>query len=89
MRTARRRTGCSAPQIGRPAPDLGVVDITNYVMIDWAAGHAYAIAKLSGGSRRAAREGESVLGLTARKFAATVLTVIADCRGARLGGIMA
>ena len=73
-------------------PISAVVDITNYVMLDLGRpGHAYDIAKLSGGLvARAAREGETVLALNGKEYALKpFMTVIADEAGVHdIGGIM-
>jgi phenylalanyl-tRNA synthetase beta chain len=73
-------------------PISAVVDITNYVMLDLGRpGHAYDIAKLSGGLvARAAREGETVLALNGKEYALQpFMTVIADDAGVHdIGGIM-
>ena len=60
-------------------PISAVVDITNYVMLDLGRpGHAYDIAKLSGGLvARAARKGESVLALNGKDIRSSFMTVIA------------
>jgi len=73
-------------------PISAVVDITNYVMLDLGRpGHAYDIAKLSGGLvARAARDGESVLALNGKEYALKAfMTVIADDKSVHdIGGIM-
>ena len=73
-------------------PISAVVDITNYVMLDLGRpGHAYDIAKLSGGLvARAARDGETVLALNGKEYALQpFMTVIADEAGVHdIGGIM-
>ena len=73
-------------------PISAVVDITNYVMLDLGRpGHAYDIARLSGGlTARAARDGESVLALNGKDYALQpFMTVIADDAGVHdIGGIM-
>ena len=73
-------------------PISAVVDITNYVMLDLGRpGHAYDIAKLSGGlTARAARDGESVLALNGKEYLLQpFMTVIADDAQVHdIGGIM-
>jgi phenylalanyl-tRNA synthetase beta chain len=73
-------------------PISGLVDITNYVMLDHGRpAHAYDIAKLSRGlTARAAKPGEKVLALNEREYALEpFMTVIADDAQVHdIGGIM-
>jgi phenylalanyl-tRNA synthetase beta chain len=73
-------------------PISAVVDITNYVMLDLGRpGHAYDIARLTGGLvARAAREGETVLALNGKEYPLEpFMTVIADDAAVHdIGGIM-
>ncbi|MBA2467098.1 MAG: phenylalanine--tRNA ligase subunit beta [Sphingomonas sp.] len=98
-RAVRRvRNGASPGWLQRRLRSAGqrsisaIVDITNYVMLDLGRpGHAYDIAKLSGGLvARAARGGESVLALNGKEYPlAPFMTVIADQAAVHdIGGIM-
>ncbi|MEO8547965.1 MAG: phenylalanine--tRNA ligase subunit beta [Sphingomicrobium sp.] len=73
-------------------PISALVDITNYVMLDFdRPAHAYDIAKLSGGLvARPARAGETVLALNGKDYALEpFMTVIADDGEVHdIGGIM-
>jgi phenylalanyl-tRNA synthetase beta chain len=73
-------------------PISALVDITNYVMLDYGRpSHAYDIARLSGGlTARAARLGEKVLALNEKQYALEpFMTVIADDAQVHdIGGIM-
>ncbi len=73
-------------------PISAIVDITNYVMLDYGRpAHAYDIAKLSGGlTARAAKDGEQVLALNGKTYELKpFMTVIADDQGVHdIGGIM-
>ena len=73
-------------------PISALVDITNYVMLDFGRpAHAYDIAKLTGGlTARAAKPGEKVLALNEKEYALEpFMTVIADdCQVHDIGGIM-
>jgi phenylalanyl-tRNA synthetase beta chain len=73
-------------------PISALVDITNYVMLDYGRpSHAYDIAKLTGGlTARAAKAGETVLALNEKEYALEpFMTVIADDAQVHdIGGIM-
>jgi len=73
-------------------PISGLVDITNYVMLEHGRpAHAYDIAKLAGGlTARAAKPGEKVLALNEKEYVLEpFMTVIADDRQVHdIGGIM-
>lgn len=73
-------------------PISALVDITNYVMLDYGRpSHAYDMAKLSGGLiARLAHEGEKVLALNGKEYALPgFVTVIADdAKVHDIGGIM-
>jgi phenylalanyl-tRNA synthetase beta chain len=73
-------------------PISAIVDITNYVMLDHGRpGHAYDIAKLTGGlTARAAKPGEKVLALNEKHYVLEpFMTVIADESQVHdIGGIM-
>jgi phenylalanyl-tRNA synthetase beta chain len=73
-------------------PISGLVDITNYVMLDLGRpAHAYDIAKLKGGlTARPAKPGEKVLALNEKEYALEpFMTVIADeAQVHDIGGIM-
>ena len=73
-------------------PISALVDITNYVMLDYGRpSHAYDVKTLSGAVvARRAHEGETVVALNEKEYALDPrMTVIADDNGAHdIGGIM-